>query len=368
MKSTDRLLRLKNILLAGEDVKSSERGFSPIPIDQVKAIKETNSRWMSNPAFVGLGSGKKLLPSKNQSPTSTKVFRIYVSSLTEMKDYPDAEIPEVIHTGNDVLGSIEVEIIEIGKPKFRSPPCPDPLIPYKTLYRPIQPGCSVGVIGPRFLDLDKLQGGTLTCIVEKKSGESGELFALGNAHVISYWNLLEIGKPVYQPGCYNLEEGTIANLTLGYPVDAGGVNSIDAAIAMLVDNEIASNNVLGLGDISGIETDIHEDMLVKLSGAVSGVREGTIIDTDAAIWFDWVVPGGNVSTSFDNQILVLPADANTTMSSFGDSGAPVVTSDNKLVGLLMGEREADEKIKFPSAVCNNICNVFEGLEIKLAQV
>lgn len=123
-------------------------------------------------------------------------------------------------------------------------------------------------------------------------------------------------------------------------------NKIDAALGSPVSSDVVVPEILGLG----IPKDIEEAQLgmkVFKSGRTTGVTRGTVKALDVSLIVDY--PGRGLAL-FKDQI------ASSYMSEPGDSGALVVDSDLRGVGLLFA---GARKFSF----MNRIQNVFSTLNI-----
>ena len=239
--------------------------------------------------------------------------------------------------------------------------------------RPAPGGCSIGHIS--------ITAGTLGCLVEKNN----EVFILSNNHVLANSNDATIGDPILQPGQY--DGGTspadhIANLyeyiPISFDADQGNcsvasfianflnllaklVNSktrfkiistrtvynlVDAAIAKPLDDSMVSNEILDIGTIDG-SVPGELNMAVKKSGRTTGLTTGIITQIDVTSTVDY---GGSRLAMFKDQLMAGP------MSQPGDSGSAVLTTDNRLVGLLFAGSDS-------STVICRIENVFSALGV-----
>lgn len=183
-------------------------------------------------------------------------------------------------------------------------------------HRPAEGGDSVG--NARFNS-----AGTLGAAVTV-STHPGAVFVLTNWHVLVGGGG-QNGDSVLQPG--RLDGGRapadwIANLTWS------ALNAkVDVAIAKVRDpfrNYVNLGRTRGHGQISGLALP-SVGMQVKKSGRTTNVTTGSIRSVNAAVNVGGY-PGG--TRRFTNQILT------SSMSRPGDSGSVLLSSDNRMVGLL----------------------------------
>lgn len=225
-----------------------------------------------------------------------------------------------------------------------------------------------------FLD-DYINKGTMCCIVKKKRRISFkkyvyDYYILGNNHVLFENGLVPVGTFVTQPPPskselpqpipirYDLTQiaNIIATITTFVPIRrVKGIlkfsNRVDCAIAKLTDNSFISNKVLSLNKITGVAKPELEMTVIK-SGARTGVQQGKISTVHATETFTNLDFFKNKKVIFKDQI-----DINM-LSLEGDSGAPILTLDNKLVGLTMGGTHGG------LTIANNIKYVFSELKVE----
>lgn len=205
-------------------------------------------------------------------------------------------------------------------------------------YRPLIAGVSIGrPHGNR---------GTICCFLEGTT--NGKFYLLSCSHVINGQTHLE--TPIIQPagGGSTDEVAKLSTPSIRFKEEG---NLVDAAIAeILVREDLGFENTLPDGKpIKGTAV-AREGMDVKIIGARSRVT-GTIksIDKEAAVKF------GNVKRRFESQLLIKTDEP----LEDGDSGAPVLTHDNKLVGLFFAYTGEGSE-----ALANRIEIVLKKLSVK----
>lgn len=176
-----------------------------------------------------------------------------------------------------------------------------------------------------------------------------------------------IGDPILQPGPY--DGGTIANHQIGglhayVPIKFGGAdNTVDAAIASLLDGADLSNSTssAGYGTPKSTLTDAALDMPVMKMGRTTGLTRASVSAVNATVnvnYGDVDGIGTNDVAKFVNQIVVFKP----RFSAGGDSGSLVVVDggihDKKPVGLLFAGSST-------STIINPINDVVTKLSITI---
>ncbi|MFD0481840.1 hypothetical protein ACFQ46_04460 [Kineococcus sp. GCM10028916] len=216
--------------------------------------------------------------------------------------------------------------------------------------RPLHPGLS---IAQRDVTAGTL-GGFVT--IEGSDG----LYVLSNNHVLANSDQAALEDPVLQPGPFDGGKAgdRVARLARAVHLDAGGGNTVDAAIALLEDVTDASGVDLTypVGRLTGW-ADPDDEVDVEKVGRTTGWTKGRI----SAIELDDVAvqyPVGVVS--FDGQIEVTGASG--AFSAGGDSGSLVYRPDTReAVGLLFAGSERGGDNGAGLTFCNPIGLVLNAL-------
>lgn len=190
-----------------------------------------------------------------------------------------------------------------------------------TKVRPAPGGVSIGPAG-------SATAGTLGCLVSTASGTALTTFVLSNNHVMAGNNTLPIGTLILQPaqgeGGANPGDG-IATLSSFVTINfSGGNNLVDAAIAQVSNLSLVTNQIIDIGNITGIASAIVGTPVQK-SGRTTGYTTGTIQSINTTLTVNY---GGGNTAIFIRQIVTTP------MSSPGDSGSIVLDMSNRVIGLL----------------------------------
>jgi hypothetical protein len=242
-------------------------------------------------------------------------------------------------------------------------------------HRPAPGGVSIGH--------RQITAGTLGCLVKR----GGQICILSNNHVLANSNDANPGDPILQPGPHDggkYPDDQIAELTAFVPVQfegspspckfaAGTIallnagcraigsrtryqavrlqaqdNLVDAAIARPFAAADVSDEILEIGKIRGTARG-ELGLAVKKSGRTTGLTQGEILQVDVTANVEY---GPGRLARFTDQLLAGP------MSQGGDSGSAVLTTDNRLVGLLFAGSDS-------STIINRIEHVFAALDVSL---
>jgi hypothetical protein len=187
--------------------------------------------------------------------------------------------------------------------------------------RPVQPGTSVGHF--------KAGAGTLCCIVRDKDGQK---YILSAAHIFAPEGAQE-GDPILQPGPIDgadKNRDQVAKLSRwispkeGVPA-AGGEGG---AIARVLPTNQVSSEILGIGPIRGIQSTLQIGETVQMIGRTSPIIQGQVasLTISTKIWIR------SMEREFTNLILIQAPSG--PFSQAGDSGAPVLTMDGRLIGMV----------------------------------
>jgi len=291
---------------------------------------------------VGIGQGYK----NDDGPLAT-VYMVNKKLPLSALDVKDVIPKEFAGQLTDVIQVGEIRAQEVDR---------------KSKLRPAPGGSSIGHF--------RITAGTLGGIVVHPL--HGRLI-LSNNHVLADSNDAEIGDPIYQPGPYDggEYEDVVASLNDFEPIDFGdgseptcslaefyasvgngiaatlgsshrvyarvrpqvaGKNIMDAALAKPLADNLVSDEILGVGLITGA-SNAFLGMNVRKSGRTTGLTSGQIIVMSAIIEVSY---GDGKTAIFENQIVT------SAMSQGGDSGSLLVEEIGvNAVGLLFaGSDEA----------------------------
>ncbi|MFC2055529.1 hypothetical protein ACFLV7_14715 [Chloroflexota bacterium] len=315
-------------------------------LNEVKHAKTIHkAAILAKPNVVGVGIGYK-------NAVDQKTSELSVIALVREK-IPAAGLPTGALVPREVEG-VRTDVMQVGD--IRS------LQARSDRWRPVPGGVSIGHY--------KITAGTFGTVVRDK--KTGRQLILSNNHVMANSNEGDPGDPILQPGTIDggkVESDTIANLERFCPIQFGespptcsmatfyaqfgnaaarllgsghkvqvmktdptATNLVDAAVASPIDDDIISNDILDIGEITGI-TQAALSMPVRKSGRTTGLMSGQILVLDTTINVEY---GSGRNATFEGQILTSP------ISKGGDSGSLLVASDSRrAVGLLFaGSNEA----------------------------
>jgi hypothetical protein len=192
--------------------------------------------------------------------------------------------------------------------------------------QPALPGCAIANPGRPF--------GTFGCLVREAGGSS--LYILSAAHVIANNTFPVPGQVVIQPGIATDPSRVIARLhrwgELRYEGKQKVFNNLfDAAIAV-VEPGVAVREIYAVGPPKGYSLTVNSGDMVRKCGAATLMRVGEVLDTDFHCVFRYRNPDDSVvhAAGFYRQVLC------TRISDGGDSGAAVLDSSDRIVGLIIG--------------------------------
>ncbi|NUQ00467.1 MAG: hypothetical protein HUU35_11500 [Armatimonadetes bacterium] len=243
--------------------------------------------------IVGLGYG-----AREDGSAAAPALRVYVRTKLREDDIPDEEfVPrEVNGTATDV--------IPVGEITAHARPVP----------------CGVSVGHPN------VGAGTLGCLVARGQ----QRFILSNNHVLADSNNGSLGDDILEPGRLDSPTPTpIARLTEFQALDWRRTNSIDAAIAELLEAGDVDPRIKGLGAIQAPPAPAILHQSVQKHGRTTGLTTGLVQDLSASIRVRY----GARQAVFDNQIAV--HGVRGVFSQPGDSGSLVVDAvSHRAVALL----------------------------------
>lgn len=181
--------------------------------------------------------------------------------------------------------------------------------------RPLSAGLSISAADGR-------SAGTLCCFVRVPG--SPEVFALTSEHVVP--NATR-GSVVLQPGKLDGGDDADAIGEVERVIEASELEGRAAGALIRLraaDTETFVTELPGLGELTGIATNVAQGLKVASLGRSSGLARAAIVGVNATMMIGG--PSGPIRLS--EMILT------ERLSKPGDSGAPVVTEDGKLIGFI----------------------------------
>jgi hypothetical protein len=285
----------------------------------------------------GVGIGAKIIKSRKTDRASV---RFYVA-----RKLPDKLVPKASRLPREIDG-IETDVVELGR--LHAQP-----LSTRLRHRPAKPGCSIG-FATDDSQATLLMAGTFGAVVSR----NGSKFILSNNHVLACENELPIGGLICQPALLdhgNPSRDAIAKLSAFIPLSAAQQNSVDCAIAEILDpNSIRTPLMAKVGKLASAEPiPAGEGMTVKKIGRGSGYTVGEVFDVSATLTLDYELG----TLAFVDQLLIRGTDG--PFSDNGDSGALIVDIESKrAVGLLIGGSN-------DYTVANHIQDVLNALQVTL---
>ncbi|KAA3617572.1 MAG: hypothetical protein D8M58_01565 [Calditrichaeota bacterium] len=338
-----------------------------INIDDIREIlKSTRTGLMGKANVVATGIGYKVTNGKVTDDLSI------ICSVEHKKPKKSLTASELLP---QFLESIPIDVNPSG-PIFAFQ---DP----KLRYRPAPGGTSIGHY--------QITAGTFGCTVKK----DGKRYILSNNHVLANSNDADFGDDILQPGphdggsrpadvmaklhdfvpiAWDGDDGggggggsdcpfanAAANMLNGMAAAAGrksrlkavientpGQNLVDCAIAEPVNENDITDDIMQIGNISGI-AEGNLGMSLQKFGRTTEYTTGTILQIDVTSTVSY---GTGKTATFVDQLMA------GNMSAGGDSGSAVLNSDKQIVGLLFAGSSS-------STIINRIQNVFDLLNISL---
>jgi spore germination cell wall hydrolase CwlJ-like protein len=165
--------------------------------------------------------------------------------------------------------------------------------------------------------------GTLGCLVRDQN-EPTKLYILSNMHVLALAGAAARGEDICAVREDESTGAVIGKLTrwIPYLPGPGFPNSVDAAIAEVVSDEV-SPNVGNLGP-TGLSNLYFPGMAVHIQGARSGQKNSMVVTVDASIEMDL---GSQGTYGFRDQVVCVD------YTNRGDSGSCVLNDRGRAVGL-----------------------------------
>jgi hypothetical protein len=180
-------------------------------------------------------------------------------------------------------------------------------------------------------------GGTLGCLVKDTNGR---YYILSNKHVIA--ENASVGDPIVQPGLLDNAcqsgDNVVANLTAWAPIKTDETNTIDAAIAEIVNGQVRTDGYIdSVGLISSQVVQPTIGLRVLKVGRTTGLTRGEVVGIGEVI-VTYTKSCGSSETYdalFSQQIVIKSSSADA-FSASGDSGSLVLSDTNPPapVGLL----------------------------------
>lgn len=313
-------------------------GHEKSALEVADELQKEARGWTHGRGIEGVGIGDKLTMGE---PAGELALRVYVDKKKPRAKLRNPVPKTVVIPG---VGELATDVIEIGK-----------IVPevFTERVRPAMPGSGVGH--------RDVSVGTFGCLVRKK-GDSETLYILSNAHVLANGALGQSGDVIVQPGKYDggsVSDDFIAELTDFVPFSFtkdGFPNLVDAAIAK-VKRRSSVNAALRILNITpvGVGRTLRRGMHVKKVGRTTDYTTGVIQDIHFRLSLQYRRPSGNSTgrVGFKDQVLC------TRYSAGGDSGAVILNSSDRIVGLHFAGSPS-------GSIFNRIKHVLTELDVEVA--
>jgi len=253
-----------------------------------------------------------------------KCIRIYVKKkVAESMLKPSDVIPKTVKLddGREVC----TDVVEIGAVKALSAAQHDP----KLRWRPSPAGVSTS-------RADERAAGTIGWFVVD---EDGNVYAMSNNHVWAKENAGARGDPLVQPGVLDggdPERDALFTLLDFVPINFAGVNTVDVAIATIVDFASVYMSVLNVGGVTGKRVPAEGERVRKM-GRATGLTEMVVVDSSATLRVEFAA-----GLALFTDVIVAEGQVRA-----GDSGSPVLAEKGEFAGLLFaGSDHAGVVCKF----------------------
>ncbi|MFY0669892.1 MAG: transglycosylase SLT domain-containing protein [Alteromonas stellipolaris] len=308
-KIKNRLNRLADMLCDGASGVNS-KGDSKTADEAMISTAE----WLNTSDIQGVGVATKV---SGNEDTGKPCITIYVNRKKPL-DEVSTPIPNSFKFSNGEVVYFDVE--EIGELEAQSS--------FKEHIRPVFSGLSVA-------HHDR-PAGTLGLIVRSKLPPYRH-FVMSCAHVIAPYRQSNEYQ-VYQPCKPNDSEQSlrarigkfVAAIPLNYSPQ-GYPNYYDVALAELSENTPYSTKIPYVGVLKGVSARISQNMLIKAIGMVSGRTSGQVINPNFRARINYYDAQGNRKTAGFQRVVLC-----TQYGEAGDSGAAILNSKDKLVGMHIG--------------------------------
>lgn len=302
---------------------------------EVESIKKKATPWTRGPGIQGMGLGERYTQGKQQKDLALRVYVEKKKPLSKVKN----KVPENLTIPG--LGVFHTDVIEIGKVQQES---------MTQKVRPAMPGSGLAHI--------KVSVGTFGCLVLKKQ-DPKSLYILSNSHVLADAGTARLGDKIIQPGRYDggkAPTDIIAKLSDFKPFvfgKNGYPNFIDAAIAKVPASKVVmAIRIIGRAP-TGVSKFLRRGMNVHKVGRTTDYTVGKITDINYRLYLKYKKPGGKSGfVGLKDQVLC------TRYTAAGDSGAVVMNTRGKLIGLHFAGSQS-------ASIFNRIEHVFRQLDLEL---
>ena len=309
--------------------------------DAIEALDSVRRDWLRRPGVTAVDVGFKI---KNEELTDTVALRVHVGRKIPASELAKSEVFNETGKTPKKVGGFPVDVIEATYGPSNAPTVLDyddvaalEEVSRTTALDPLIGGISCG--NPR------ITAGTLGAIVFNRT--TCKPMILSNWHVLAGASAAAVGENILQPGQYDGGSQAVAQLTK-MVLDS----RMDAAVATLNGARGHSQEILGLGTISGMDTPTLGMNVVK-SGRTTAITEGVVDGVSMSVSINYGDPG---VVALSNQIHIVPRppwpSVDYEVSKGGDSGSVWMNqSNNRAIGLHFAG-ETDPSPTAENAICS----------------
>ncbi len=306
-KKRQALTRVLDFVCDGAGTK----GLKKKDMEIARNLQQSCREWLSDESVQGIAVGTKLV---SYNDTQKPCICVYVDK-KRPHDQVKNPAPKFIQLEDGTEFPLDVE--ETGK-----------IMPHNLLEnrrRPIHASVSVACI--------EQAPGTLGIIVHSTRAP-GKRYILSCSHVLKPF-VTEQNSMVLQPALADGGQANsrfeVAKYSGSIPIqfsNSGYPNRFDAAIAELREDIPFRTDIPYIGAIQGVTGTVAEGRTIRIVGKKSNFSSGTILRKDFRLRLPYTDKNGNQFYAGFRGVTLC-----TGYGQPGDSGAVVVTSDNKLTGI-----------------------------------
>ncbi len=280
-----------------------------------RAIKDANI--LKYPNVVGYSNQVMPRIRKGVVIHEEQCIRIYVEKKVPESQLKHSDIiPKRIKVGDKEVCTDVVEVGRIRKLQLLDP---------KQKWRPSPAGVSTGRV-------DEQSAGTIGWFMVD---EDGEVYVMSNNHVWAKENLGSRGDLLVQPGLLDggdPENDVLFKLYDFIPISfTGKYNKVDVAIATINDISNTYMSIINLGGVTGKRVPVVGETVTKM-GRSTSLTSGAVTDNSATLQVEY-----DSGIALFTDVILARGD---NIINPGDSGSPLLTSDNKFVGLVFAGNDS----------------------------
>ena len=328
----------------------------------IRPVKQqVEDELLARPGVSGVDIGEKYT---GGHPTGRLSIIVFVEEKKPLDHMAEGEAipPEINGIPTDV---VEMRIV----PMAVAVPVDDAVLQVDTgTYTPLKGGISMGPCRSIFLSPPDVPTagnytfvGTLGAMVRDRS--TNAMMGLTNFHVACVDDGWTAGDTMTQPGrpdggsCPSGNFGTLTRAVLS--------EHVDGAVVTINSTKSTDCSIVDIGAVKGQAT-AAVNMTVRKRGRTTGLTHGTVGSTDASVSINY---GDGLGVRvLKNQVRVNVDSAQSSkFSDHGDSGSVVVTSDNKVIGLLFAGNDVPSNPALSGTISfvNPIQSVLDELDVNL---